>query len=497
MLLAGVPEPHAPMQQQAQSSETTMDAPAAGAAPSSAVRGEDSSMLSEQLPALAPPSPRAVAAAGASRAAAAVLQAAAGTPGAAQPSAPAARPARIYASDTFACPAPPGSLEFSKSKGAYSLGLPLLGRHALSPMQIDSGHPGDSCVLSSKPGPPMQPEEAPLSQSRMLSSNTGSPMQHEDARPLKGHILGRAAGSPVLLGDAQAKAVRILGREPGSPTYLGGAQAKSGHVLSGKPGSSAQPEDAQPRKRRRVRVKVVGPQSPQQPAQCPAAGQPSASSQISLPARNTAARQPEAAQRPAQAHIDAGTDAARAAQPDMAAEQRGDGLHARVTDELAAPPCHLAITPQPPIQNTPHNKDTSVEEGSRMQNQRQSPACETAGAASTSGNSRAGRDQSKQEERAERSRPLPSGLGGSKLPGKRPACPPKPSHGSDCPETIGRGAQVAQSAGARAVQGQNADTEMCIVIDLSDELAPTPASESNVKEVGWQLYTPTTLYQSL
>ena len=128
-----------------------------------------------------------------------------------------------------------------------------------------------------------------------------------------------------------------------------------------------------------------------------------------------------------------------------------------------------------------------MEEGSGVQNQRQSPACETAGAASTSGDSRASRGQLKQEERAERPRPLPSGLGGSKLPGKRLACPPKPSHGSE----------VAQSAGARAVQGQNAGTEMCVIVDLSDELAPTPASESNVKEVGWQLYTPTTHDQSL
>ena len=454
-------------------------------------------MLPEQCQALAPPSPGAIAAAGASRAAAAVLRAAAGTPGAAQPSAPAARPARAYASDTFACPAPPGSLEFSKSKGPYSLGLPPLGRHALSPTQIDSGCQRDSCVLGSKLGPPQRPEAAPLSQSRVLSSDTASPMQHEDALPKKGHILGAAMGPPALLGDAQAKAVRILGREPGSPTYLGGAQAISGHVLSGKPGSSAQPEDAQPRKRRRVRVKVVGPQSPQQPARCPAAGQPSASSQICLPAWTAAASQPEAAQRPAQAHTNAGAHAARAAQPDMPAEQQGDGLRAKVTDELAARPCHLGVIPQPLIRETPHDKDASVEEGSGVQNRRQGPACETAGAASTSGDSRPSRGQLKQEERAERPRLLPSGLGGSKLPGKRLACPPKPSHGSDCPEIIGRGAQVAQSAGARAVQGQNADTEMCTAIDLSDELAPTPASESNVKEVGWQLYTPTTHNQSL
>ena len=482
------------MQQQAWSSEAATDAPAAGAAASSAVQGEESSILPEQLPALVPPSPGAVEAAGASRAAAAVLRAAAGTPGAAQPSAPAARPARTYASDTFACPAPPGSLEFSKSKGPYSLAVPLLGRHALSPTQNDSGHPKDSCVLGSKLGPPMQPEDAHLSQSRMLSSNAAFPVQHEDAQPVKGHILGTATGPPALLGDAQAKTVRILGREPGSPTYLGGAQAKSGHMLSGKPACSAQPEDGQPRKRRRVRVKVVGPQSPQQPAQCPAGGQPSANSQICLPA---AASQPEAAQRRAQVHADAGADAARAAQPDMPAEQRGDGLCARITDELAARPCHLGVPPQPPIRKAPHDKDASVKEGLRKQNQRQSPACEAAGAASRREDSRAGRGQPKQEERAEHLRPLPSGLGGSKLPGKRLACPPKPSHGSDCPEIIGRGAQVAQSAGARAVQGQNADTEMCIVIDLSDELAPRPASESNVKEVGWQLYTPTTHYQSL
>ena len=484
LLLADVHELQAPIQQQAQSSENARDSPAAGHAPSSASQGKDSSMLPERCLAWSPPSPSAIAAAGASRAAAAAPKAAARTPGAVQPSAPAARLARIFASDTFACPAPPGSLEFNRSKGPYSLGVPILGTHLMSPGQIDSTHPRDSCVPVSKPSLPMRPEEVPLSQSRILSSKTATPAQHEDAQPKKGPVLGTETGSSVLSGDAQAKGVRILGREPGSLTDPGGILAKTGHALSSKPGSSAQPEDSQPRKRRRVRVKVVGPQSLQQPAPCPAAGQPSASPQVCPPAWATAASQPGAAQRPAQVCANACVDAAPAAQPDMAAEQPSEGSCARATDELAARPHHLRVPPQPRTSVSQKDVAVTVEERLGVMHRRQSLACETAGAASASEKSRAGKDQPKKEQQAEHPRPLPSGLAGSRLPGKKLACPPKPSHGRDSPEAIQKGVQITQRVGARAVQGRHADTEMCVVTDLTDELAPIPPREKYEKGGG-------------